>query len=560
MNSSFEYITLLEYKVKALQTKVDSFESGERFQNMKKRHLKMVKHYEYELRSKEREIEALHRQIIHNRDKWFEVYEDVQKECAKTCEALQKEISMLKERILEVERQRDQALDKQKKYRNDWYSTASELADLKGKNQKLLAQLNLNFENSSIPSSKGMFKKRKIQNSREKTGRKPGAQPGHKGHRRQKHEVTEYKHLTPSTEILNDPDFKKTAKTITKQLVNISVSLEVTEYSADVYRNSKTGEIYHAPFPEGVVNDVNYGGSVKAFLFLLNNECCTSIDKSRRFLSDITGGRLNISKGMINSLSREFRSKTESEYKKIFADMLCAPVMHTDCTNARVNGKSAYVFVCALPEGPALYFAREKKGHAGVKGTVTEDYQGILVHDHESTFYSYGTDHQECLAHILRALKGSEENEKDRTWNSKMRELIRDMIHYRKHLPEDEEVNDNQVREYEEKYFQILDLAREEYENIPPGDYYREGYNLYRRLHEYSHNHLLFLHDRRVPTTNNLSERLLRQFKRKQTQAVSFRSFESIENLCRSMSMLLFVRQNEEDGSNLYQRVAEIFR
>ena len=82
--------------------------------------------------------------------------------------------------------------------------------------------------------------------------------------------------------------------------------------------------------------------------------------------------------------------------------MLLSPVMHTDCTNAKVNGKPMYVFVCATPDGKTLYFARDRKGHEGVKGTVTEDYQGILVHDHESTFYQYQTGHQECLAHILR--------------------------------------------------------------------------------------------------------------------------------------------------------------
>ena len=67
--------------------------------------------------------------------------------------------------------------------------------------------------------------------------------------------------------------------------------------------------------------------------------------------------------------------------------MLLSPVMHTDCTNARENGKSCQVYVCATPDGKALYFAREKKGHEGVKGTVTEDYQGILVHDHDITFF-----------------------------------------------------------------------------------------------------------------------------------------------------------------------------
>lgn len=112
--------------------------------------------------------------------------------------------------------------------------------------------------------------------------------------------------------------------------------LDVTEYKAEIYRNSKTGERYHAPFPQNVVDDVNYDGSVKAFLFMLNNDCCVSIDKRRRFLSELTDGKLNISKGMINRLSKEFAEKTEHERKKLFADLLLTPVMYVDCTNAKV--------------------------------------------------------------------------------------------------------------------------------------------------------------------------------------------------------------------------------
>ena len=138
--------------------------------------------------------------------------------------------------------------------------------------------------------------------------------------------------------------------------------LDVTEYRADVYYNSKTGERVHAPFPAGVVNDVNYDGSIKAFLFLLNNECCVSIDKSRKFLSDLTNGKLKISRGMINNLSKEFSRKTADEQKELFLRIIASPVMHIDCTNARVNGKNAYVFVTATPDGEAMYFARAKRG------------------------------------------------------------------------------------------------------------------------------------------------------------------------------------------------------
>lgn len=57
-------------------------------------------------------------------------------------------------------------------------------------------------------------------------------------------------------------------------------------------------------------------------------------------------------------------------------------------------------------------FCQGQKGHDGIKGTVVEDYQGTLVHDHDVTFYKYGTGHQECLAHVLRYLKDSMDNEK----------------------------------------------------------------------------------------------------------------------------------------------------
>ena len=261
---------------------------------------------------------------------------------------------------------------------------------------------------------------------------------------------------------------------------------------------------------------------------------------------------------MINNLSKAFSDKSKSEIQETFSKMLAAPVMNTDCTNAKVNGNSAFVFVCAVPEGNALYFARKKKGHEGVKDTVTEDYQGILVHDHESTFYKYGTNHQECLAHVLRYLKDSMENEKELTWNEKMRSLLQEIIHYRNKIPDGESTDPKQVAEYERRYSEILELARKEYEDNPPGKYYRDGFNLYKRMDEYKSNHLLFLHDMRVPATNNLSERLLRAFKRKQAQATVFRSQDSIGYLCDGMSMLNLIRLR--DNTNVFEEVSKVFQ
>lgn len=556
MPDAYDYITLM-CRLKAAQTKNEELESGERYAHLKELHQKDCRDYEHKILKLKGEVADAHKETIRVRNHWFQVLEDMLLEFEKIQKKTEQKLREMEMRALNAEKQRDDALDKLKELRLQFYETAARLEEEQGKNQKLRAQINRDYENSSIPSSKNMRQK-KIANSREKTGRKPGGQPGHKGHCRKRQEPTQPAVLLPPPEaVLEDNSFKKTAKTIIKQLVGIRMVLDVTEYHADVYYNSQTGERIHAAFPGGVIDDVNYDGSIKAFLFLLNNDCCTSIDKSRKFLSDLTGGKLNISKGMVNKLSREFALKTEAERKSAYADMLLSPVMHTDCTNGRENGKGCQIYVCATTDGKALYFAREKKGHEGIKGTVTEDYQGILVHDHDRAFYHYGTDHQECLAHVLRYLKASVDNEPDRTWNKEMRSLVQEMIHFRNGIQPPGEPDPQKVSEFERRYREILETARKEYGDVPANDYYRDGYNLFLRMEKYMQNHLLFLHDSRVPATNNEAERLLRNYKRKQAQAVTFRSFENIDYLCQCMSMLVLMRLEEPE--NIFDRVSMIF-
>ena len=556
MRIPFEYIGALQQENKILKKEVADFKSGERFKQIQREYQKLIDEYRRQIKQLNLVIEGL-RKDVKNAWKWCEeAYEDALKELHASMKEMKRALKEKEKKWLLSERDREQALSKITDLYRENSELKTQLDDEKGRNKKLLAQLNRDYENSSIPSSQSRNRS-KIPNNRECTGRKPGAQLGHAHHGRKKQIPTQVVCLPAPKEVAKDPGFKKTNKTITKQLISVELIMNVTEYQADVYYNSTTGERVHAAFPSGVVDDVNYDGNIKALLFLLNTDCAVSIDKSRRFLSELTGGKLKISGGMINKLCREFSNKTKAEQKKIFADLLSSPVMNTDCTNARVNGESAYVYVCATPdEQKVLYFAREKKGHKGVKGTVTEDFQGILVHDHEITFYKYGNAHQECLAHVQRYLKDSMENEPSLTWHRKMRELIREMVHYRNEHTDDAHLDPKIVSDFEGKYQEILEKAKEEYILHEPSPYYRDGYNLYRRMQKYKTQHLLFLHDMRVPTTNNTAERCLRDYKRKQTFAMTFRSFESIEELCQSKGVLLGVRKN---NPNLYTAVKEIF-
>jgi hypothetical protein len=550
-------MTDIQYKVKSLQSQVDGFKSGEKYKKMRAEFKSQLAEKDRETKQLKQALADAHSQTATMRKYWLQGVADLEQEHAREMRKMAHGKRAAEERALAAERLVDELRDKLKEKTKEFYRVGTELEEEKGKNKKLQAQLNRDYENSSLPSSMKP-KRKKIANNREKTDRKPGGQPGHEGHGRKKQTPTRVIMIPAPEKYANSPNYKPTGRMVTKQMVNISIMISCDEYTTAEFRNTSTGQRVHAEFPPGVVNDVNYGGSVKAFAFLLNNYCCVSIDKTRGFLSELTDGKLAISKGMINGLSEEFSEKTQAEQKKAFSDLLLSPVMGTDATGARVGGKSAHVFVCATPDTPdkVMYFAREHKGHEGVQGTPVEDYQGIMVHDHDKTFYNYATWHQECLVHVLRYLKASMDNEFGLQWNTQMRELMREMIHHRNSLDPDEDIEPGMAADFEARYSQILDLAKTEYEYEPPSAYYRDGYNLYVRLDEYKENHLLFLHDRRVPTDNNLCERLLRIFKRKQKQVMAFRSFESLDFLCQSMSVLASLSSQNQ---NLYKSVAAIF-
>lgn len=552
MNRDFIYITNLQYEVKSLKAQVAAFQSGEKYRSMKADFEQQLQAKDREIRDLKKELASSHCETVTVRKNWMQVFDDLEKEYTKLIRELECSLRDMEKRALKAEHERDEAYDKNTQKQREIYRVLTELEEEKGKNQKLRAQLNRDYENSSIPSS-GKPIHKKIRNSREKTGRKPGAQPGHKGHRRKKLEPTVAPIFVHAPEeIVSNLAFYQTGKEIRKQVIDVKMEVTVTEYRALEYRNRKTGARYHAPFPTGVDNEVNYGSGIKALSFFLNNYCNVSIEKTKEFLSELTGGVIEISAGMINSLGGKLSANTEKERRSIFASLLQGPVMYSDATVGRVNGEGKAVVVCAN-ENEVLYFFKNHKGHEGIKGTPVEDYQQTLVHDHDITYYSYGTNHQECLAHVLRYLKNSMDNEPELTWNKKMHGFLQNLIH---EIKTEREIGEEKCQEYEAEYDRILETARQEYEYEPPSEYYKEGYNLQKRLREYRDNHLFFLRHPEVDYTNNRSELYCRKYKRKQKQAVTFRSGESAEDYC---NVLGVIETGKLKGQNAYQTIKLAF-
>lgn len=433
----------------------------------------------------------------------------------------------------------------------------AELAEVRGQNQSMSVQLNKDFTNSSFASSAKPFRK-KIPNSRKPSGKKPGGQPGHQGHCRKVPETshTESVFLSAPDSFTGDPDYYRTGKQIHKKLIDISVSVNVTDYYADEYRRHSDGSRHHAPFPPGITDDINYGSGIRTAALLLNTYCNVSVLKTSEFLSALTGNAVNLSAGMICQLPQKFSQKSRSDNLAILQQLINANVIYTDATGANVNGSQKTVFV-TTDRDCVLYQARNSKGHAGIPGTPLEKSLGTAVHDHDKTFYSYAVHHQECLAHVLRYLQGSIENEPGLKWNKKMQSLIREMIHFAKKHPQDRHPDNPKVKQFRKRYREILKQGKEEYSIHPPAESYRDGFNLCNRMCEYEASHLYFLINPEVHWTNNISERCLRKFKRKQKQAVVFRSMSGVRDYCNVLTIIETARLRNQNPYNVVRAIFE---
>ena len=538
ITSDFPYISALQLRLKAKQRVIDEFKSGERYVKMHDDHMRNMRFLERKLKQSRLETAKAHAETISVRKAWMSIVDD----CIREADIMGK--------------QNFELTMENAKLKEELYASKVAHMEEKDKNDALTARINKDHTNSSKPSSANP-NHATIHNGREKSGRKPGGQKGHEHHPRKRHTPTETISIPAPEEYLDLAQYRPTGRTIKKQLVKVHLVTEVIEYQTPEFRNQQTGQRVHAPFPEGVVYDVNYDGTVKAFAYMLNSECCVSISKTRSFINDFSQGALSLSDGMICSLSKQFSDKTEDERNEIFFDLFSAPIMHADFTFGRVAGKQGAVIITATPEGKVLYQAREKKGDDGVKGSPLEFYDGILVSDHESAIIKHGSLRQECMAHILRYMRASIENERDKTWSSDMLKWISKAIKYWNLIDTGKEnYDEKEAKKLIDEFNKILEKAKEEYEYEPPTEYYRDGYNTFLRMYEDRESYVLFLRNPSVPPTNNLAERSGRRYKRKNAQVMSFRSMKGAEYFCDGLSIRESIKSKEE---NLFNELTDRF-
>ncbi len=279
--------------------------------------------------------------------------------------------------------------------------------------ERKVAQLTKDSSNSSkSPSSDGPAPKPKPRRRKNSRKRRPGGQPGHKGHNRELiplEEVDVLHDIVPETcEKCHSPLQPGTDHTellgsyLRHQVVDIPpVKPHVTEYRLRQIKCG-CGAITCGDLPPDARS--GFGARITALLVYLT--ACHRV--TRRGCQEIARTLLDIeiSLGSVCKLHQEVSQSLEASYEEVREALSDQKVLNVDETGWRSMGKRMWLWIFVASR-MALFTISGSRGSKVLKGVLGEVFGGILCSDRFSAYNAYHKGiRQVCLAHIIRDLKG----------------------------------------------------------------------------------------------------------------------------------------------------------
>ena len=404
------------------------------------------------------------------------------------------------------------------------------------------------------PSTDPDFNKAKAESSKEKSEKKVGGQPGHKGHNLKPSpnpDVVVDK-LPPETctccggRVVGDGRFES------RQVFDVEINIKVTEERAHSGHCSGCGKRFDGEFSEGFNGPVGYGPSVRAIAASLNADANVPIRQVARFLSSLTDGMISMSDGTVVNIVADLAARLDETVRDIIKALASCGVLNVDETGVRVSGKLTWMQIITS-EMFSLY------GRSAKRGTPNDEmdgllllFTGILVHDHLSSYYGYKhVSHAECNVHMLRYLKAVSEI-MHHPWAKEMADLLKEANNRKKELigAERESMDKGELESFRNRYNEVIARGRKEYEDAIEGKknitYYTEERRLLARLEGYIDEHLRFLSDFAAPFSNNAAEQGARHIKGKKKVSGGFRSDGGTDNYATIASVAATLRKHRK--------------
>jgi transposase len=388
----------------------------------------------------------------------------------------------------------------------------------------LIYRTKKNSSNSSIPPSQDPFRIKRTESLREKTGRKPGGQPGHEGcFLEMVSEPTEIiQHYPSSCQCCGNDLSDIPSEFIDKrQVIDIPpIKPTVTEHR--IYgKRCRCGHVTESSYPVEAHSPVCYGKNIQALTAYLHARQYIPYERMQEMYCDMLG--LKISTGNLANIVQIFAHKATGTYELIRQQVAKSFVVGADESGNRVNGKNAWAWVFQTSHATYIH-CNKSRGKAVINNLFPNGFPlSILVHDCWKSYFGVQTQgHQICVAHLLRELKYLNKLYPKQRWAEKFTDLLHQALELKKTLLPKNYLQPITMRTKLEK--QLENLLKQ---TINPK--HEKLATFKKRIIEYQNYLFTFLYHWNVPPDNNASERSVRTFKVKLKVSGLFRSEKGAE-------------------------------
>ena len=425
------------------------------------------------------------------------------------------------------------------------------VAQLEARIAELEKRLGKNSSNSSKPpSSDGLKRNRSLRNNR--SGRKPGGQPGHAGqrlHPSAKPDAVTSLPLTQCPQCQSDLSEQPVQSEEVRQVFELPpMQLRITEYRAARKRCPHCGRLFTAEFPAGVTAPTQYGPGMQAVMSYLQAWQLLPHERTAQVCKDLFGHRP--SAGSIVRSVVKSAAQMESAVAEITTALSQAPVLHADESGVRCAGKTHWLHV-ASTAAHTLYSHSAKRGIEGISAAgVLPDYSGKLMHDFWGPYDKLEhCEHLRCNAHLLRELKACAED--GHRWAKELAATLVAMKQKRDEALHNGSpcVAKRRRTELEARYDRWIRQGLRVHPAVVKTQVKRgrakqsAEHNLLMRLRDKKDEVLGFLREIALPFDNNQAERDLRMMKVQQKVSGCFRSEAGAKAFCVIRSYLATARK-----------------
>lgn len=249
--------------------------------------------------------------------------------------------------------------------------------------------------------------------------------------------------------------------------------------------------------PAGLEPGSPFGRSVAAMVVYLHYAHAIGIGRLRLLMAEMFG--LSISEGALVNILARAKPRLEACGEAIAHQVRTAKVVCSDETSVRVCGRNWWEWVFVTGSA-VLHLIRPSRGRSVPREVFGQDWQGVWVSDAYGSQRGNATSWQMCLAHLLRDTQYVIECG-DTAYSRCFKKLLLRAILIGRRRPD---LSDDQLACCYADLHRRLDRVLACTPASP------EARRLHRRLLRDRQHLFVFVTNRDVPATNNISERHLR--------------------------------------------------